>query len=147
MMMGASKVALLAVLAIACVSTHAEIEEEDPFDFDAEDEGVELDESDSGYGQKPLTKVGHRLLAFPCAFRAVALLLEIAGSPGRFPSPVPLLAAGDGWKQGGLSLVVATTPPNLGTCMCVCARGLRCCRTTAVPSRGRLCLRSAPAEA
>jgi len=49
-------VALLALLAVACVSSHAEVEEEDPFDFDAEDEGVELDESDSGYGQKPLTK-------------------------------------------------------------------------------------------
>jgi len=55
--MGVSKVALLALLAVgAVVSSHAELEEEDPFDFDAEDEGAELDESDSGYGQKPLTK-------------------------------------------------------------------------------------------
>ncbi len=68
--MGVSKVALLALLAVgAVVSSHAELEEEDPFDFDAEDEGAELDESDSGYGQKPLTKVRFPLLvllSLPC---------------------------------------------------------------------------------
>ena len=59
--MGLTKLALLSVLLYGVSSSflaNAELEgEEDPFDFDAEDEGVELDESDSGYGQKPLTKV------------------------------------------------------------------------------------------
>jgi hypothetical protein len=53
--MGVSRVALLALFAVGTYVC-AEVEE-DPFDFDAEDEAAaDIDESDSGYGQKPIGK-------------------------------------------------------------------------------------------
>ena len=55
--MGGSRTVLaLAMLAFAVQIVTSEAPEEDPFDFDDEDSGGDIDESDSGYGQKPISK-------------------------------------------------------------------------------------------